>query len=147
MDGVPFITQCPIDFATKFRYSFNATEPGTQFYHSHAGHHKANGHNGGIVVRRSSKKDPNSSLYDRDKKDHLIVITDWMDEDAEMFFPGLRTRGLGAVPTNFLINGKGTLHDVNFFLIIDLTLPSKLRASSVKYRKIHHGHTASIIRC
>lgn len=37
MDGVPFITQCPIPFSTEFRYAFKATEPGTQFYHSHSG--------------------------------------------------------------------------------------------------------------
>lgn len=35
MDGVPFITQCPITAA--FRYAFEASEPGTQFYHSHSG--------------------------------------------------------------------------------------------------------------
>lgn len=37
MDGVPQITQCPIESSTTFRYAFNATEPGTQFYHSHSG--------------------------------------------------------------------------------------------------------------
>lgn len=37
MDGVPFITQCPILESTTFRYAFEATEPGTQFYHSHSG--------------------------------------------------------------------------------------------------------------
>lgn len=42
-DGVPYVTQCPIGFATTFRYEFRATQPGTQFYHSHSGHHKVNG--------------------------------------------------------------------------------------------------------
>ena len=37
MDGVPFVTQCPIAYSTTFRYSFRATESGTQFYHSHSG--------------------------------------------------------------------------------------------------------------
>lgn len=83
-DGVPFITQCPIPFATSFRYSYIATEPGTQFYHSHTGHHKVNGHYGGIVVRRPPKDDPNSKLYDQDLKEHLIVASDWMTENAEM---------------------------------------------------------------
>lgn len=36
-DGVPYVTQCPIDFANTFRYSFWASEAGTQWYHSHAG--------------------------------------------------------------------------------------------------------------
>lgn len=33
MDGVPFVTQCPIDFSTTFRYSFKAAESGTQWWH------------------------------------------------------------------------------------------------------------------
>lgn len=37
MDGVPFVTQCPIEFSTTFRYMMRATEAGTHFYHSHAG--------------------------------------------------------------------------------------------------------------
>ena len=35
MDGVPFITQCPI--SGKFRYRFTASNPGTHFWHSHSG--------------------------------------------------------------------------------------------------------------
>lgn len=84
MDGVPFITQCPIQFSTTFRYAFEATEAGTQFYHSHSGHHKVNGHYGGIVVRKNAKDDPNSDAYDEDLKEHLIVASDWMEQDAEM---------------------------------------------------------------
>lgn len=37
MDGVPFITQCPILFSTTFRYAYKASDAGTQFYHSHTG--------------------------------------------------------------------------------------------------------------
>jgi FtsP/CotA-like multicopper oxidase with cupredoxin domain len=83
-DGVPYITQCPIGFATTFRYAFKATEAGTQFYHSHSGHHKVNGHYGGIVVRQPSSDDPNLSTYDNDMKEHLIVASDWMLDAGEM---------------------------------------------------------------
>lgn len=31
-DGVPFINQCPIDFANTFRYTMWASEAGTQWY-------------------------------------------------------------------------------------------------------------------
>lgn len=82
-DGVPFLTQCPIDFATTFRYAFRASEVGTQWYHSHAGHHKLNGEYGGIVVRENPKDDLNSKYYDVDAKEHLIVISDWMHNLAE----------------------------------------------------------------
>lgn len=37
MDGVPLITQCPIQPATTFRYHFKAEHPGTHFWHSHTG--------------------------------------------------------------------------------------------------------------
>lgn len=37
MDGVPYVTQCPIAFESTFRYAFKATQAGTHFYHSHAG--------------------------------------------------------------------------------------------------------------
>lgn len=72
MDGVPYVTQCPIEYASTFRYEYIATQPGTQFYHSHSGHHKVNGHYGGIVVRKPLSEDPNANLYDHDLPEHLI---------------------------------------------------------------------------
>lgn len=74
MDGVPFITQCPIHFGSVFRYSFVATEAGTQFYHSHSGHHKVNGIYGGIVVRKQIDEDLSGSFYDQDLPEHLMGI-------------------------------------------------------------------------
>lgn len=44
MDGVPFITQCPIHPNNRFRYSFWAKESGTHFYHSHSGKKYTNLH-------------------------------------------------------------------------------------------------------
>lgn len=118
MDGVPFITQCPIDFANTFRYSFRATESGTQFYHSHAGHHKVNGHYGAVIVRSDKKLDPHSKLYDLDLKDHVIVASDWMHDVAEMFMPGLTTRAQGINPDSVLINGRGQFFSVSLKKII-----------------------------
>lgn len=37
MDGPSFVTQCPVDFSTAFRYAFRAIGSGTQFYHGHSG--------------------------------------------------------------------------------------------------------------
>ncbi|CAB0032828.1 unnamed protein product [Trichogramma brassicae] len=37
MDGVPFVSQCPILPGQTFQYIFNATEAGTYFWHSHIG--------------------------------------------------------------------------------------------------------------
>jgi FtsP/CotA-like multicopper oxidase with cupredoxin domain len=113
MDGVPFVTQCPIDFATTFRYAFWATEPGTQFYHSHTGHHKVNGHFGGFIVRVPAGEDQNANLYDEDLPEHMMIVSDWMHEDGEMFMPGNPSRGEGIQPNSLLINGKGQYTDVS----------------------------------
>nr|XP_019548835.2 laccase-2-like [Aedes albopictus] len=107
MDGVPFVTQCPVEFMSTFRYAFWATEPGTQFYHSHAGHHKVNGHYGAMIIREPEANDPNADLYDFDLPEHLIVASDWMHVDGEMYMPGL-PNGDGILPVNVLINGRGT---------------------------------------
>lgn len=37
MDGVPFVTQCPIHPGMTFRYRFNVQNYGTHFWHSHSG--------------------------------------------------------------------------------------------------------------
>ncbi|XP_055592894.1 uncharacterized protein LOC129744412 [Uranotaenia lowii] len=110
MDGVPFITQCPIEFSSTFRYGFWATEPGTQFYHSHAGHHKVNGHYGAMIIRQPEVNDPNADRYDFDHPDHTLLASDWMHVDGEMFMPGLPSAD-GIMPESLLINGKGRILD------------------------------------
>lgn len=37
MDGVPYVSQCPISPGSTFRYDYIATEAGTHFWHSHLG--------------------------------------------------------------------------------------------------------------
>ncbi|CRK96923.1 CLUMA_CG010348, isoform A, partial [Clunio marinus] len=106
MDGVPMITQCPINSGNTFRYKFWASESGTHWYHSHSGHQKSNGIFGGIVVRKHVER--HASLYDDDSSSNLIVLSDWKHELAETHFPGLRTQSGGLQPANLLVNGKGT---------------------------------------
>lgn len=43
MDGVPYLTQCPIPYGSTFRYAFHAKDGGTHFYHSHSGYQKIDG--------------------------------------------------------------------------------------------------------
>lgn len=107
MDGVPYTTQCPIPFASTFRYSFWATEAGTQFYHSHSGHHKINGQYGALIVREHYFESAQSSQYDFDLPEHYILISDWMHNYGEQLFPGLPSTG-GIFPDSLLINGRGT---------------------------------------
>jgi len=37
MDGVPYVSQCPIPPGATFQYNYIATEAGTHFWHSHTG--------------------------------------------------------------------------------------------------------------
>ncbi|XP_046630301.1 oxidoreductase ptaE-like [Neodiprion virginianus] len=107
MDGVPYVTQCPIG-ESSFRYIFPAQEVGTYFWHSHSGLHRVNGHYGSLVIREPRVDEPCSNdIYDFDLPEHTIVLSDWMHETAEMFFPGLPSRVPGIVPDAILINGFG----------------------------------------
>ncbi|XP_030376328.1 laccase-2-like [Scaptodrosophila lebanonensis] len=104
MDGVPYVTQCPIAFSNTFRYSFVATDSGTHFYHAHAGHHKENGQYGALVVRQPTS--PQVSSYDYDLMEHLLVISSWMHVPAESLMPG--TPNTILAPDAVLINGRGS---------------------------------------
>lgn len=105
MDGVPYVTQCPIHFGSTFRYQFEANDAGTFFYHSHAGHQKANGAYGAFIVRTNEVDEH----FDKDLPDHVIVLSDWMNSLTEDYFPGIKTAI--SHPHSLLINGRGRFYD------------------------------------
>ncbi|KAJ4431319.1 hypothetical protein ANN_19916, partial [Periplaneta americana] len=105
-DGVPMVTQCAILQDTKFRYNFYANQPGTFYWHSHDGTQKVLGLQGSLVVRRPKEDSPNGKLYDFDKPDHVILVTDWFHRSEEDQFPGMRNSN-NYIFTYFLINGRG----------------------------------------
>jgi FtsP/CotA-like multicopper oxidase with cupredoxin domain len=111
MDGVPYLTQCPIPFGESFRYSFYAEDEGTHFYHSHAGHQKANGIYGPLIVRGNEKENPNAWTYDHDLPEHVMVMADWMHSNAEDHMPGLVKRS--SLSHSILINGRGQYYNVS----------------------------------
>jgi FtsP/CotA-like multicopper oxidase with cupredoxin domain len=106
-DGVPFITQCPIYYGTTFRYTFYAQDPGTHLWHSHAGQHKANGIYGPLIVRIPETK---SEIHDFDLPEFTLVVSDWMHDYAEQFYPGLSSRL--SLFESVLINGHGRFLNV-----------------------------------
>ncbi|XP_015521800.2 laccase-2 [Neodiprion lecontei] len=107
MDGVPYLTQCPIG-GSSFRYAFPADDVGTYFYHSHTGLHRTNGQYGVLTIREPRSEEPwPKDLYEFDLPVHTIFLADWMHETAEMFFPGLPNREPGIAPTTILVNGFG----------------------------------------
>lgn len=112
MDGVPYVTQCPIPYGTKFRYAFHALDEGTHFYHSHSGHQKIDGVFGALIVREPQEHNFNRKFYDFDLPEHLILTSDWMHSMAENHFPGMTRRS--ALSESMLINGRGRFFNVNF---------------------------------
>ena len=90
-----------------FRYQWTAGNAGTHFWHAHTGLQKMDGLYGSIVVRQPPNKDPNSNLYDYDLTTHVVLISDWMHEDAAERFPGRLAVNTGQDPETVLINGKG----------------------------------------
>ncbi|XP_034840580.1 uncharacterized protein stw [Maniola hyperantus] len=111
-DGVPFVTQCPIQQGNTFRYQWKGNA-GTHFWHAHTGLQKLDGIYGSVIVRQPPSKDPNSHLYDYDLTTHVMLISDWLHEDATERFPGRLAVNTGQDPENVLINGKGQFRDPN----------------------------------
>lgn len=88
-----------------FRYAFVARESGTKFYHSHSGHNKVNGIYGPLIIREPDESDPNSVHYECDLEEHTIMLSDWLHSPADMYMPGLKSKG--NTPDSVLINGRG----------------------------------------
>lgn len=111
-DGVPMVTQCPINEGATFRYDFYANNPGTFYYHSHDGLQKLDGLQGNLVIRRTKEQDPSSSLYDYDLPAHVLFLTDWHHEPASDGFPGRIHRDVTVYARHYLVNAKGRYTDV-----------------------------------
>lgn len=94
------------------RYQWQGNS-GTHFWHAHTGLQKLDGLYGSIVVRQPPSKDPNSHLYDYDLTTHVMLISDWLHEDAAERFPGRLAVNTGQDPESVLINGKGQFRDPN----------------------------------
>lgn len=102
-----------IHLINNFRYQWTAGNSGTHFWHSHTGLQKIDGLYGSVIVRQPPNKDPNSNLYDYDLTTHVVLISDWMHEDAAERYPGRLAVNTGQDPETVLINGKGQFRDPN----------------------------------
>ncbi|KAK3102541.1 hypothetical protein FSP39_012062 [Pinctada imbricata] len=78
MDGVAFVTQCPINPESTFTYDFMARPKGTYWYHSHIGSQRAKGLLGALIIRERQ----NNPL-----EEHIIQVQGWNhDYDADLGF-------------------------------------------------------------
>ncbi|KMQ94895.1 laccase 2 [Lasius niger] len=133
-DGVPYVTQCPIQEGNTFRYQWTAGNEGTHFWHAHTGMQKIDGLYGSIVIRQPPNKDPNSNLYDYDLTTHVMLISDWFHESAVERFPGRLAVNTGQAPESVLINGKGQFRDPNTGFMTNTPLEVFTITSGRRYR-------------
>jgi hypothetical protein len=76
MDGVPFVTFPPIAPGRTFTYEFDLRQSGTYWYHSHTMLQEQRGLYGALVIAPKEE-----TAFDR-LRDHVVVLSDWTDEDA-----------------------------------------------------------------
>ncbi|XP_064103002.1 uncharacterized protein LOC135213077 isoform X1 [Macrobrachium nipponense] len=107
MDGVPFVTQCPIPAGNTFRYHFLAENAGTHYWHSHSGMQRTDGMFGSLVVREPVEDDPVKDYYDIDDFSHMFILTDWMDGLGIDKFVNHHHTEHENKPYNILVNGRG----------------------------------------
>ena len=86
MDGVPNISEnfSGIKPGETFRYQFDVNQSGTFWYHSHSGFQEQTGAYGAIII---DPAEPPPYSYDRE---HVIVLSDWSDEDPEDIYAKLK---------------------------------------------------------
>ncbi|KAG1733203.1 laccase [Suillus paluster] len=103
VDGVSFVTQCPIAQNHSFLHSFDAgQQTGTYWYHSHYAVQQCDGLRGPLIIY--DPEDPLSYLYDVDDETTVITLADWYHVVA----PVLSHLNIGAINGDAtLINGLG----------------------------------------
>nr|CAD7463611.1 unnamed protein product [Timema tahoe] len=111
MDGVPFLTQCPIQPHTDFTYKFVADTPGTHMWHSHIGFEESDGLFGPLVVRRPLTSDPSSPHYDYDLAEHYMIVWHWYSQPSSQHLTTALHRNGSVYGAGLIINGKGGLEN------------------------------------
>jgi CopA family copper-resistance protein len=84
MDGVPGLSFHGIRPGETYVYRFDVKQGGTYGYHSHSGFQEQRGVYGAIII---DPLKPAPFLYDRE---HVIVLSDWTDEDPARLFSKLK---------------------------------------------------------
>lgn len=113
MDGVPGLTQDPIEAGSQFVYEFIAPDPGTYFYHPHSGVQLDRGLAGALII--DDPAEPGD--YDAE---WVVVLDDWIDGTgtdpdrvlAELIAGGGgggMMGGSGVGPGSRLLGGSGAI--------------------------------------
>ena len=83
MDGMQYISQCPIQPGDSFRYIFKAEPSGTFWYHGHVGASRTDGLYGALVIREFDNTDAD---YWDFPQEHTLLLTDWWKQPYSDLF-------------------------------------------------------------
>ena len=87
-----------------YNYRFTVRQNGTYWYHSHSGFQEQQGVYGPLVIEA---REPEPFKYDRE---HVVMLTDWTDEDAERVFRKLKKKpdyyNLDSAPLGDVLPGR-----------------------------------------
>ena len=84
MDGVPGLSFHGIRPGETYVYRFTVRQGGTYWYHSHSGFQEQRGLYGPLII---DPLEPPPFTYDRE---HVVMLSDWTDEDPERVFAKLK---------------------------------------------------------
>ncbi|VDI51283.1 iron transport multicopper oxidase, partial [Mytilus galloprovincialis] len=100
MDGVAYVSQCPILPGQSFNYTFKPRFGGSYWYHSHLGIQRDMGLYGAFIVLL--KGEPPT-------KQHIILIQEW-----NHMFNAVELLNISPLPQphSILINGRGQFQDI-----------------------------------
>ncbi|MDI1253327.1 copper resistance system multicopper oxidase [Thermomonas sp.] len=84
MDGVPGLSFDGIEPGETFEYRFDLKQSGTYWYHSHTRFQEQSGLYGPIVI------EPLEGERFPTQRDHVVMLSDWSDEDPETIFGNLK---------------------------------------------------------
>jgi CopA family copper-resistance protein len=100
MDGVPGLSFRGIMPGETFTYRIPLRQTGTYWYHSHSGMQEQVGLHGPIVI------DPRGAEPHAFDREHVIVLSDWTDEDPMTIVANLKAQG------DYYNYGQRTLGDL-----------------------------------
>ncbi len=87
MDGVEGITQHAIPPGKSFSYQFTLYQAGTYWYHAHAGFQEQEGLYGAFIIHP-----PHAPPY-KYTKEYAVVLSDWINTQADQVFANLKKEG------------------------------------------------------
>jgi CopA family copper-resistance protein len=87
MDGVPGLSFVGIMPGETFTYRFPVKQTGTYWYHSHSGMQEQIGLHGALVLQ------PLGAEAHPADREHVVVLTDWTDEDPMTVVANLKEQG------------------------------------------------------